>query len=80
MIYSTHKRKHRKTGKHYKNMRGGSPYDDNASSFSDFVPKFGTGTLIGIGIGVVIISIILSLTFTGVIHARSSSSSSGKSL
>ena len=24
MIYSTHKRKHRKTGKHYKNMRGGN--------------------------------------------------------
>ena len=27
MIYSTQKRKHRKTGKHYRNMRGGGETD-----------------------------------------------------
>lgn len=67
MIYSTQKRKHRKTGKHNRNMRGG-----NEESFFD------TGTLTGIGIGIVIIAILLSLAFTGVLHAKNSSSS-GKS-
>lgn len=61
MIYSTHKRKHRKTGKHYKNMRGGNDDNDEPPYFLQYGFLW---VLVG-GVG------IFCLSYFGKIHHSS---------